>query len=306
METLNLGSKEPVEFSNENKKDNYSKIIDETETNSLNDEVKSTNNNLLLEEDEKSSINNNLLLEEDEKTSTNNNEILDEENGSNLKKLYNILDYLKDNLSNNDLLDLSNYTKCIYDKCRSEDGSGLNSGHLIDMMISEYFKEKLEGFETNYSGESDMKINGIPISLKKIDGKSIIALDWSKNNSSSNKRNYFNIPIMIINIKEEQWWKAGPLKYKKKLKNEDTDNNSELNTDFTKIIPRGIYLVDNDYCSKIVKLSSNNKTNTLVTSEYLYKMLLWSLENKLYIELPLSNRRMKFNILKAMLYDETN
>jgi hypothetical protein len=76
--------------------------------------------------------------------------------------------------------------------------------------------------------------------------KSIIGLDWSKNNSNSNKWNYFNIPIMIINIKEEQWWKTGPLKYKKKSGNVDIVNNIELNTDFTKIIPRGIYLVDNN------------------------------------------------------------
>lgn len=35
-------------------------------------------------------------------------------------------------------------------------------------------------------------------------------------------------------------------------------------------------------------------------------MLLRSFENNLYIELPLSNKRMNFNILNDMLYDVTN
>ena len=48
-----------------------------------------------------------------------------------------------------------------------------------------------------------------------------------------------------------------------------------------------------------IKLSSNNKTNSLIDSQYLYLMLKRSIMLKLYIELPKPNKTIDFNILNA-------
>jgi hypothetical protein len=64
-------------------------------------------------------------------------------------------------------------------------------------------------------------------------------------------------------------------------------------------MPSGIYLVDKQFCKRYIKLSNNNKTNTLIEKEFVYIMLKRSLNLKLFIELPAPNKELKFDILKA-------
>ena len=136
-----------------------------------------------------------------------------------------------------------------------------------------------------------MKICGTSLSQKKINGKSTIALDWSKNKEKST-REYFNHHFIIINLckneKEEQWWKKNPKQIKCPIK-----------IKYTHKIPRGVYIIDKKYCKYYVELSSNNKTNTLIDSQYLYIMLVRSINQKLFINLPKPNNKIKFNILNA-------
>ncbi len=163
--------------------------------------------------------------------------------------------------------------------CGNKDGAGLSAGSLIEYYFGDTIKN-IPGFEVHNEGESDLKINGTCLSLKKINGKSNIALDWSKNPTNSN-RIYFNNDLIIINLKEQQWWKKSPIK---PLFNDVVYSTS---------IPAGIYLIDKEFCKRSVKLSSNNKTNTLIESEYLYIMLLSSINNDLFIEFPKPDHNIK-------------
>ena len=76
--------------------------------------------------------------------------------------------------------------------------------------------------------ESDMKICNVPLSQKKINGPSILALNWSKNKKKKaqtdstkeaventideiyTKKENFSSHLMIINLKSARWWKNLP------------------------------------------------------------------------------------------------
>ena len=192
-------------------------------------------------------------------------------------RLRGVMTYLKNSLSHDDLQELSDCCNSITVKCKG-DGSGLLGGCLTDMLLCEMFKSKLALFEEFHEGENDMKIGGLPLSQKKITGKSIIALDWSKNKLQT-KRAHFTSDILLINLKTERWWKKNLLRNKE--------------------VVAGIYLIDKQYCKKYVVLSSNNKTNTLINSEYLYKMLNRSVQQHLFIEIPPHKNIRPFKILNA-------
>jgi hypothetical protein len=193
-------------------------------------------------------------------------------------ELYEIQKYLKIHLR--DLQGFSNKCHAISSYCKG-DGCGLTSGSFIDALIKEYFKSTLSQYTEYNNGESDMKLCNTPISFKKINGKSTIALDWSKNPTVSRKE-YFTTHIMILNLQTSKWWKNRP-------KNDYTHV-------WNKHVKSGIYLIDKEYCKNYVTLHSNNKTNTLIDSQQLYLML----ENALYIEIPSPNHlQLKFNILNS-------
>lgn len=135
-----------------------------------------------------------------------------------------------------------------------------------------------------------MKICNIPISLKKINGKSIVALDWSKNNIRSDKE-YFTNNNMIVNLKTARWWKNKYLNVK--------DCNDEQDTVYNSVIYSGIYIIDKNFCKKNVVLQSNNKTDTLIKSQDLYRMIKDSIANNMYINIPEPDREIEFNILHA-------
>ena len=88
-------------------------------------------------------------------------------------------------------------------------------------------------------------------------------------------------------MKTEQWWKTKPLKVK-------TDDDY-----YKDIIKSGFYIVDKEFCKDNIKLTSNNKSNSIVEEIYVYKMLKRSIELKTFIEIPNPNIELEFDILKA-------
>jgi hypothetical protein len=210
-----------------------------------------------------------------------------------------IKSHLQNALTHQDLQELANKCNSITNVCKG-DGAGLLGGCLIDMLICRFFKKKLPEYQEYHSGENDMKICGIPFSQKKINGKSTIALDWSKNEkaettavaacaATEQKKERFSSHIIIINLKTEQWWKKKPTK--PSLHNEKID--------YTRVIPSGIYIIDRNFCKKYIALSSNNKTNTLIDAQSLYIMLLRSISQNLVIQFPKPNKNIEFDILLA-------
>jgi len=205
-----------------------------------------------------------------------------------IKELVKIFDCINSKLTPSNLQELSDWCYAIQQECTG-DGAGLSGGYLIDMVISKYFSKNLEEYYVeSHSGESDMKIHNINLSLKKISGKSTIALNWSKNKTENKNKEYFNTHIMIINLYTEKWWKSSP---KKIISNK--------NINFSQEIKMGIYLIDKKFCKKYIELSSNNKTNSLIESHYLYWMIQRSMRLGMFLELPTPNENMKFNICNA-------
>jgi hypothetical protein len=189
----------------------------------------------------------------------------------NKKHIYYIIKQIKQHLSIGNLQEFINRCHSIKKKC-NRDGAGLTGGILTEMIVHEYFEEHIPSYEEYHSHESDCKLYEMQFSIKKITGKSSIALNWSKNNNNI-INSYFNCNIMIINLKTEQWWKNKPQK-----------NDSDIK--YNSIIPSGIYFIDKHYCKRNISTTSNNKTDTLISNIELYKMIDNSIENKMYIKLP--------------------
>jgi hypothetical protein len=183
-----------------------------------------------------------------------------------LRKVYNCFEKLN-------LQELANMCTSINEKIKG-DGCGLSGGVLTDMLITEILYRDINDYKEFRNGENDMNLCGINFSFKKITGKSTIALDWSKNKCIKNKSK-FTSHIIILNLKTEKWW----------------IKESQLES--------GFYFIDRKYCKKYIKLTSNNKTDTLISNKELYKMLLRASSQKLYIKIPEPNNKIKFNILNA-------
>ena len=181
-------------------------------------------------------------------------------------------------ITKKDLQKMSNIFNAI-SKRFEKDGAGLASGIVIDMAVVDFLKNKTS-IEEYRHGEADFKLNGVAVSFKKITGKADIALAWSKNpdNKKSGEkaiqREFWTHPILLLNLKTSTWWKKGP-------KNKKTEVDS-----WSKKVPRGFYIIDNEYNKQFVTLTENNKTNSVVNAQYVYKMLQKSLNNDLFIEIP--------------------
>jgi hypothetical protein len=205
-----------------------------------------------------------------------------------------LVEHLQSEFSHSLLSELSSKCHAI-SRCCKGDGAGLLSGGIIDMFITSFLCSRLTNCKSFHNGESDLKINDISLSLKKISGKSSIALNWSKNKSVSEpNKEWFTCDMMIINLKTEQWWKK---------ENPPKENQTDVTTCTsikTKTIPAGIYFIPKQYCTEIV-LSSNNKTNTLINTEELYKMLNYSIIHNYMVPLPEPDLAVTFIIENAFL-----
>ena len=205
---------------------------------------------------------------------------------SKMAELPTIHQYLEASFTEEIRQDLTDKIRAIQSSCKG-DGAGLTCGSLVDMLISETFQTVMGPHYTEYHvGESDMKLCDIPLSLKTIKAKSTIALDWSKNPTEST-REYFNEHILILNTQSDVWWKKSP----KQKSQEDILYND--------MVPAGFYLVDKEFCKQNIKLSSNNKTNTLIQSQDLYWMLQYSRSQGLSVTLPIPQATYQFSISHA-------
>lgn len=153
------------------------------------------------------------------------------------------------------------------------DGSGLGGGILVDSWIIDYFTEYIKGFQEYHVRESDYKILDIPYSFKKITGGSDIALSWSKNPEGACQRNYWEVDIMILNLKSGKWWSRGP-------------TNPSKDIDYTKVIAAGLYIIDKNWAKNNISISCNNKTNAKIDKHYVYEALITSINNKTFLQLP--------------------
>jgi hypothetical protein len=196
-----------------------------------------------------------------------------------LRKVHN---HLNTQLGTEKLQELSNCLESISQNIKG-DGCGLLRGAFSDMVVGEFFKKNVENYSANHSGESDLTICDVDLSQKTINGKSALGLDWSKNAKESN-REYFQTDLMIINMKNGQWWKNGP-------------KQRDSSLDYSENVERGVYLVDHKFCKNKIKLSSNNKTNALVEPKECYKMILSAKRTKHFIPLPEANKKLNFDIL---------
>ena len=197
-------------------------------------------------------------------------------------------------LSRKYLQEFSDASFAVEDKI-SGDGRGLTSGFLIDRLINEFFATKLKkDYKEYHEGEADLKLSGEPVSFKKIKGKSEIALSWSKNpkykksGRKSIKRDFWKHPVLILNSETAQWWKNSPKKPIDKKLPWDLE------------IPRGFYIIDNKNASKLVKLDKNNKTNSLIKKQYVYKLLVQAQKADLFIPLPIPNKVKEWTLLDGV------
>jgi len=205
------------------------------------------------------------------------------------KSLLDIFQYLKSNLTSERLTEFVSKLNAIRDVFTG-DGAGLSGGIVSDKFTMAFLSLHLSGFTEHHVGESDCAIQGYPLSLKKINGKSTIALNWSKNPENSIKRDRFNNDIILLNLRTEQWWKTAPKSASSKEREENF---------FTTTIKAGIYLISKTYCKSNVCLKSNNKTDTLIENIQLYRMIKNSIQDDLFIEFPTTLNEIKFDILKA-------
>ena len=152
------------------------------------------------------------------------------------------------------------------------DGAGLNHGNSSEKIMTCFLSCLMPNkFQKFNSDESDFKICDIPLSYKHISGRSTIALDWSKNETQT-QRKYFQCHIMIYVEKTSQWWKRGPKK---------TFND----IDYTQTIETGLYFIDKNDCINI-EFVQNNKSNTIISNIHLYNMLITSKNKNNFIEFP--------------------
>lgn len=156
------------------------------------------------------------------------------------------------------------------------DGSGLGGGFLVDKNFISNLCSSIPNFSPHYKGESDLVFDFVlfinTFSFKKINGKSQIALDWSKNPNKTN-RCRFTSDIIILNLRGQQWWKQGP-------------NKGNKDIDYTQYIEKGVYVIDKEFCKKNIELSENNKTDTLIKDQQLYEMLVSSINRGRFVKLP--------------------
>jgi len=170
------------------------------------------------------------------------------------------------------------------------DGAGLSGGILADKLAMAFLSKHVKTFEEHHKAESDCKILAHPLSLKKINGNSTIALSWSKNGEGAKKRDTFVTDIIILNLLTETWWKTAP---------KGATAEERASKFFNATLPAGIYLVSSEFCKTNVCLSSNNKTDTLIEAIPLYKMLKHALDEKLFLPFPTVAPAYQFDILRA-------
>jgi DNA (cytosine-5)-methyltransferase 1 len=137
----------------------------------------------------------------------------------------------------------------------------------MEQTLFEILGHHVPDFHVHHHGQADCIMSDTRLSFKKITGKSTLALNWSKNeNTTSTTAVRFDCPILLLNLKEGKWWRN--------------------RKDMDRFLPSGFFLIEKNYCNTHVCLKSNNKTNSLISAEDLYRMITSSMEEGLVLELP--------------------
>lgn len=146
-------------------------------------------------------------------------------------------------------------------------GAGLTSAARRDALWVDFLTSKSDFITAKSSTpsiEADYYYNDYPISHKEIGwrGQGALALSWSKNPPGGLLRNRFTAPVAIVMLKRP--------------------------TPHTKDIEHGYYIVTVEYLQEFIEpnLSSNNKTDNLITPKYVFESLRWARSNGLFISLP--------------------
>ena len=178
---------------------------------------------------------------------------------------------------------------------KSADGRGLSTGADIDFFLTNQFlPEEMGGdFEKFHKGEADVKIAGIPASFKTLRTKGDLALSWSKNpthkkdGTPSIDREFLTDPLpMIVYVRESgRWWKNAPA------------NPSSNSYTWNQKICSGIYVANLSEASKYLILKSNNKSDSIIDSQGMFRILVDAKRGGNFIEIPDPDgrfRRMRF------------
>jgi len=167
---------------------------------------------------------------------------------------------------------------------KSPDGKGLSTGADIDYhLVNGFLPDELgDDFEKYHEGEADVKISEVAASYKTLRSKGDTALSWSKNpdkkkdGSSSVDRKFLENPIpMIMYLRESgRWWVNGPTK----SRHESIEWNRELKS--------GFYIIDMKKAASFIELKSNNKSDSIIDSQDMYRMLTDALNDGNFVEIP--------------------
>ena len=181
----------------------------------------------------------------------------------------------------------SNEAKSI-EVSKSEDGKGLSTGADIDYhLVKGFLPSELENdFQRFQKGEADVKISGIPASFKTLRRKGDTAMSWSKNPESkkdgtpSIDRNFLNNPLpMIMYVRESsKWWKGSP---------KNPNHNSIV---WDREISSGFYIINMDKAARYIVLKQNNKSDAIIDSQDMFRMLLETVEEGNYVKIPEPNK----------------
>jgi len=191
--------------------------------------------------------------------------------------------YMFKSINPSELSRVQNCIQAIRAAFAGSPGAGLTSGTLSDTFITGFLKSiLLPGFTTNHKDEADGKCGDILFSIKTICSEkgSDLALDWSKNRTEST-RERFTCPICLIVLNTSKWWNklAG----------------------YNDTVRSGFYFVDPSYCKENITLSSNNKTNALISRKQVYQMIQYAKSTDTHIQFPDDTVSCRFDILSAFV-----
>lgn len=208
-----------------------------------------------------------------------------ESNESHEHKIRNILEPLN-RISKEAYQKFSNEAKSI-EVSKSEDGKGLSTGADIDYHLVKGFlpSELGNDFQRFQKGEADVKISGRPASFKTLRRKGDTAMSWSKNPESkkdgtpSVNRNFLKNPLpMIMYVRESsKWWKGSP------------KNPNHKSIVWNQEISSGFYVINMVKAAKYIVLKQNNKSDAIINSQDMYRMLLETVEEGNYVKIPEPN-----------------
>tara|TARA_B100001250_G_C19537272_1_gene673122 strand:+ start:60 stop:737 length:678 start_codon:yes stop_codon:yes gene_type:complete len=198
---------------------------------------------------------------------------------------------------------LSEACNCIQ-RSSAKSGRGLSTGEKVDFFVSQQFFPSTLGlnFQEYHENESDFKISGHPVSFKTLRDGGDLAMCWSRNDDKRNTRiikecNHWQVPILIYVRESKKWWENGPQK--------DWLTKNKIPKDekkwWTNEVSAGFYLIDHVEARSKIILDENNKTGCLLKKMDVYRLIMYSKKNNLFVPMP--EPKGKFSEMKFVFLD---